>query len=149
MKAALAELRPLLKTTAAKEGGSPSPPSSVVVIGTAKGDIHDIGKNLVSAMLEGSGVTVVDLGVDVAPEAFAAAAKAHAAQVVAVSALLTTTMAGMRDVVNAVGASAKVVVGGAPVTAAFANSIGATGYAPDASSAARLIKQLMAATGQQ
>jgi 5-methyltetrahydrofolate--homocysteine methyltransferase len=113
----------------------------VAVIGTVKGDLHDIGKNLVGMMLEGAGFKVVDLGIDVEPEKFVAGAKENGAAVVGVSALLTTTMTNMKAVVDAVkeaGVAAKVMIGGAPVTQAFCDEIGADGYAPDAASAADL-----------
>ena len=112
-----------------------------VIIGTVKGDLHDIGKNLVKIMMEGKGMKVIDLGVDVAPEKFVQAAKDNSAGVVACSALLTTTMTEMENVVKALteaGIREKVaiLVGGAPVTQSFCDSIGADGYAPDAASAA-------------
>lgn len=124
-------------------------PVGVAVIGTVKGDFHDIGKNLVGMMLEGAGFKVVDIGIDVPPEKFIAAARENKARVIGVSALLTTTMAGMKAVVNAVRASdiasvAKVMIGGAPVTQSFCDEIGADGYAPDAASAADLAKALAA-----
>jgi 5-methyltetrahydrofolate--homocysteine methyltransferase len=121
-------------------------PLATAVIGTVKGDLHDIGKNLVGMMLEGAGLKVVDAGIDVAPEKFVQLAKDHQAQVIGVSALLTTTMTNMKMVVDAVKASglkAKVMVGGAPVTQAFCDEIGANGYAPDAASAADLAKKLV------
>ena len=112
-----------------------------VVLGTVKGDLHDIGKNLVKIMMEGKGMNVVDLGIDVAPEKFVEAVKANDADVVACSALLTTTMTEMENVVKALeeaGVRSKVtiMVGGAPVTQSFCESIGADRYAPDAASAA-------------
>lgn len=112
-----------------------------VVIGTIKGDLHDIGKNLVKMMMEGKGLQVIDLGVDVAPEQYVAAAKEHNANIIACSALLTTTMSEMKNVVDLVKADAelagkvKVMVGGAPVTQSFCDSIGADAYTPDAASA--------------
>ena len=120
-----------------------------VVIGTVKGDLHDIGKNLVAAMLEGAGFKVVDLGADVSPEQFVAAAKDNSAQVIAMSALLTTTMGSMRDTVQAMSEaglndSVKVIVGGAPVTQNYADEIKAHGYAPDAASAVDVARELMA-----
>jgi 5-methyltetrahydrofolate--homocysteine methyltransferase len=119
-------------------------PKGVVVIGTAKGDLHDIGKNLVGMMWKGANIEVVDLGTNVSAEQFVAAAKEHGASLVGVSALLTTTMVGMKDVVTAVRAAdlpdVKVIVGGAPVTAEYAASIGADGYAPDAASAVEVAK---------
>jgi methanogenic corrinoid protein MtbC1 len=116
-------------------------PKGTVVIGTVKGDLHDIGKNLVKMMMEGKGLKVVDLGVDVAPADYAKAAKEHGAEIIACSALLTTTMDEMRNVVTAVkdeGLSAKVLIGGAPVTESYRAVIGADGYASDAASAADL-----------
>jgi len=119
-----------------------------VVIGTVKGDLHDIGKNLVAMMLKGTGFEVVDLGVDVPPEAFIEALEPNEAQVVGLSALLSTTMQEMRTTVEALqeagsGSQVKIVVGGAPVTQAFADAIGADGYAPDANSAVHKIKELL------
>ncbi|HQA38799.1 MAG TPA: corrinoid protein, partial [Kiritimatiellia bacterium] len=114
-------------------------PFATAVIGTIKGDLHDIGKNLVGMMLEGAGFKVVDAGIGVAPERFVALAQEHDAKIVGVSALLTTTMVTMRAVVEAVraaGLPAKVIIGGAPVTQAFCDEIGADGYSPDAASAA-------------
>mgnify|MGYP003702185815 CR=1 FL=1 len=112
-----------------------------VVLGTVKGDLHDIGKNLVKIMMEGKGMNVVDLGIDVAPEKFVEAVKENNADVVACSALLTTTMTEMENVVKAleeagVRSDVTVMVGGAPVTQSFCDSIGADRYAPDAASAA-------------
>ena len=112
-----------------------------VVLGTVKGDLHDIGKNLVKIMMEGKGMNVVDLGIDVAPEKFVEAVKENSADVVACSALLTTTMTEMENVVKAleeagVRSGVTVMVGGAPVTQSFCDSIGADRYAPDAASAA-------------
>jgi corrinoid protein of di/trimethylamine methyltransferase len=111
------------------------------VIGTIKGDMHDIGKNLVKLMLESKGIEVVDLTVDVSPERFVAAITEHRPNLVCISALLTTTMGGMRDVVQAIDdaglrSKVKVLVGGAPVTREFCDAIGADGYAVDAASAA-------------
>ncbi len=114
-------------------------PKCVVILGTVKGDLHDIGKNLVRMMLEGKGLTVIDLGTDVDAQAFVDAAKEHAAKVIACSALLTTTMGEMKNVVELVkeqGLDVKVMVGGAPVTKDFADSIGADGYTNDAASCA-------------
>ena len=121
-----------------------------VVIGTVKGDLHDIGKNLVGAMLEGAGFIVVDLKVDVSPEQFVAAANENSANLIAMSALLTTTMGSMRDTVAALGDAGlrdkvKVIVGGAPVTQSYADEIKADGYAPDAASAVEMAKQLLPA----
>jgi methanogenic corrinoid protein MtbC1 len=118
------------------------------VIGTVKGDLHDIGKNLVAMMLESAGFTVIDLGVDVPAEKFIAAINEEV-KLVACSGLLTTTMPAMRETVAAIRNSAprtiKVLVGGAPVTAAFASEIGADGYAPDAGSAVVRAKELLKA----
>ncbi len=117
-----------------------------VVIGTVKGDLHDIGKNLVAAMLEGAGFKVVDLGVDVSPEKFVQAAKDNQASLIAMSALLTTTMGSMRDTVKALagtGLKTKVLIGGAPVTQSYADEIKADGYSPDAASAVEKAKALL------
>ena len=119
-----------------------------VVIGTVKGDIHEIGKNLVGMMLSTSGFEVHDLGVDVAPERFAEAAMEHDADIVGVSALLTTTMAGQRTVVEAIEAAGlrsrvKVIVGGAPASAQWAEEIGADGYSEDAMGAVALARRLL------
>ncbi|MDR2525475.1 MAG: corrinoid protein [Oscillospiraceae bacterium] len=121
-----------------------------VVIGTVQGDLHDIGKNLVRMMLEGAGLEVIDLGVDVSPEAFVAAVREHAPQIVAMSSLLTTTMVNQRLVIDALKEaglrdSVKVMVGGAPVTQAFCEEIGADGYTPDAASAADMAKAFVLA----
>ncbi|MGI6200889.1 MAG: cobalamin B12-binding domain-containing protein [Christensenellales bacterium] len=125
-------------------------PIGKVAIGTVKGDLHDIGKNLVAMMLEGAGFGVIDLGIDVSPEKFLDAVVNQGANIVAMSALLTTTMPGMKDTVEAITAAGlrdkvKIMVGGAPVTQSFADEIGADGYAPDAASAADLAKELMGA----
>lgn len=122
-------------------------PAGKVIIGTVKGDLHDIGKNLVGMMLEGAGFEVEDLGSDVSPEQFLEAAM-HGAQVIGLSALLTTTMTNMSDVVEAIEDSnlrdkVKIIIGGAPVTDEFAKQIGADAYAPDASSAVRKVRQLI------
>ncbi len=118
-----------------------------VVIGTMRGDLHDIGKNLVGVMLKGAGFEVIDLGANVAPERFVDTAEAEGAQVVGLSALLTTTMTGMKDVVSLVkdkglDGRVKVIVGGAPLSQAFADEIGADGYGYDASNAVTLVKRL-------
>ena len=125
-------------------------PLGKVVVGTVQGDMHDIGKNLVTMMLEGAGFEVVDLGVDVKPERFIEAIRENKPQVVAMSALLTTTMSKMGVTIDAMREAGvldtvKVMVGGAPVTAEFAAKIGADGYAPDASQAATLAKSFLAA----
>jgi 5-methyltetrahydrofolate--homocysteine methyltransferase len=141
MREATAVLEPLLV-------GAGIRPVATAIVGTVKGDLHDIGKNLVGMMWKGAHVEVVDLGTNVSPEAFAAAAHEHKAHLVGVSALLTTTMPGMRDVVAAIRnaglSGTRVVVGGAPVTRAFARDIGADGYAPDAAAAVDVAKQLLA-----
>ena len=134
MKVGTELLKPYLVSSDVKPAGK-------VVLGTVKGDLHDICKNLVKMMMEGKGLEVIDLGVDVAPEQFVAAAKEHGAQVIACSALLTTTMGAMKDVVDlciaeGIRDKVKIMVGGAPITDAFCKSIGADAYAPDAASAA-------------
>ncbi|MCL4296988.1 MAG: corrinoid protein [Anaerolineae bacterium] len=144
MQGAMAILKPLIAETGAK-------PIGTFVMGTVKGDIHDIGKNLCNIMLEGAGFVVVDLGVNVPPDKFVAAIIEHQPQAVGMSAFLTTTMpmfkknieaikeAGLRDKV-------KILVGGAPVTQEYADVVGADGYAPDASSTVRLTKELIGLT---
>ena len=139
MKAGLAKLQPSLKQTGVQAAGR-------VALGTVKGDLHDMGKNLVGMMLEGAGFTVKDLGVDVSPEAFVEAA--DEVDLIGLSALLTTTMGHMKDALNALESAGKrskvkVIVGGAPVTEDFARQIGADGYAPDASRAVALAKSLI------
>lgn len=141
MKGALELLRPLL-------AASGTEPAGRVVIGTVKGDLHDIGKNLVASLLEGGGFEVHDLGADVSPEKFIEAARSHKADIVALSALLTVTMPGMRTTVEAfcqagVRSSVKIIVGGAPVAAHYAQAIGADGYSESASSAVGLARGLM------
>jgi 5-methyltetrahydrofolate--homocysteine methyltransferase len=141
MQAGLAILKPRL----VEEG---IPTAGKVVIGTVKGDLHDIGKNLVSMMLEGAGFEIIDLGTDVPPQKFGEAVREHSAEVVGMSALLTTTMQGMRTTIKAmedmgVRENVKVIIGGAPVTDAYAKEIGADGYAPDASRAVALTKKLL------
>jgi 5-methyltetrahydrofolate--homocysteine methyltransferase len=140
MSAALQVLKPHLVEQGVK-------PIGRVAIGTVKGDLHDIGKNLVGMMLEGSGFEVVDLGVDVPPEKFIEAIR-NGALVVAMSALLTTTMTGMKSTIEAIKNAGlrngiKIIVGGAPVTQAYAEEIGADGYSPDASSAVRKVRELI------
>ena len=122
-------------------------PVGTTVIGTVKGDLHDIGKNLVKMMMEGNGLRVVDLGVDVSPEQFVEAAKENNAQIICCSALLTTTMNEMKNVVDLVRTSGlsdkvKVMVGGAPITQAFCDQIGADSYTTDAASAAEVARTL-------
>jgi 5-methyltetrahydrofolate--homocysteine methyltransferase len=138
MSEAMTILKPLLSEDEAST-------SANIVIGTVKGDLHDIGKNLVAMMLESSGMTVHDLGVDVAPENFVAKITETKAKVVCLSALLTTTMPMMKLTVDAIKESGlrdqvKIMIGGAPVTQAFTDEIGADGFAPDAGSASRLAK---------
>ncbi len=121
-------------------------PMGRAVMGTVQGDLHDIGKNLVVMMLKGAGFEVVDMGVDVSPADFVARVKESGAQVVGLSALLTTTMPAMEKTIQAIreaGLGTKVMVGGAPVTQNFADKIGADGYAPDAASAVDLAKSLL------
>jgi 5-methyltetrahydrofolate--homocysteine methyltransferase len=140
MQAGLDLLRPQLAADGVPTAGR-------VVLGTVRGDLHDIGKNLVGILLGGAGFEVVDLGVDVPPERFVETAVERGAAVIGVSALLTTTMTGMREVVALVrarglGDRVKVIVGGAPVTEAFAREIGADGWGYDAASAVVRVKQL-------
>ena len=135
-------LKPLLA-----EGDSSS--AGKVIIGTVKGDLHDIGKNLVSMMMESAGFEVIDLGVDVAPEKFVEAIKTHKPTIVGLSALLTTTMPMMKKSIMSIEESGlrdtlKIIVGGAPVNQSFADEIGADGYAPDAGAASKLAKALYA-----
>ena len=121
-------------------------PVGKVVIGTAKGDLHDIGKNLVGMMFKGAGFEVIDIGIEVAAEKFVEKAKEAGAMLVGVSALLTTTMPQMKTVVeakNEAGLDCKIIIGGAPVTQAYADEIGADGYAPDAASAVDVGKELL------
>jgi 5-methyltetrahydrofolate--homocysteine methyltransferase len=142
MKAGMALIRPLLLEEKVK-------PVGVAAIGTVKGDLHDIGKNLVAMMLEGSGFEIVDLGIDVSPEKFVESVKEKGVQIICMSALLTTTMTSMKTTVDAVkeaGITDKVrtLIGGAPVTEAYADQIGADGYAADAASASDRAKELVA-----
>lgn len=142
MKTALELIRPLLVASGAQPAGR-------VVIGTVKGDLHDIGKNLVAAMLEGTGFEVVDLGVDVPPERFLAALSGEHITLVAMSALLTTTMLSMKATIEAFRAAGvrdrvKVMIGGAPVTERFAAEIGADGYSANANGAVALARRLVA-----
>lgn len=141
MSAAVEILKPLLTEGEAGARGR-------VVIGTVKGDLHDIGKNLVAMMLESAGLEVYNVGVDISPDKFVEEIKSSNASILALSALLTTTMPMMRETVAAVAKAGlrdrvKILVGGAPVTQAFAEEIGADGYAPDAGSATKLAKALM------
>jgi 5-methyltetrahydrofolate--homocysteine methyltransferase len=142
MKAALELIRPLLAASGAQPAGR-------VAIGTVKGDLHDIGKNLVAAMLEGGGYEIIDLGVNVTPEQYVAAVKEKNANIVAMSALLTTTMPSMRTTVDAlkhagVRNQVKVLVGGAPITQRYAEEIGADGFAESAAGAVGLAKKVCA-----
>lgn len=139
MKAGTVLLEPILAAAGVR-------PEFRAVVGTVEGDLHEIGKNLVGMMWRGGGIEVIDLGVDVTPDRFVEAAREHDANLVGLSALLTTTMPNMRGVVEAVraaGLSAKVVVGGAPVTPEFAAQIGADGYAADAGAAVDLARGLL------
>ena len=142
MKEATAVLEPVLVKAGIR-------PEHTAVIGTIKGDLHDIGKNLVAMMWKGANIEVIDLGTNVSPERFVAAAREHRAHLVGISALLTTTMVGMKDVVAAIRAAdlggTKVIVGGAPVTQDFADQIGADGYAPDAASAVEVARDALRA----
>jgi corrinoid protein of di/trimethylamine methyltransferase len=143
MKGALELIRPRLAESGAEPAGR-------VVIGTVKGDLHDIGKNLVASMLEGGGFQVIDLGVDVSPEKFITAVKESDADIIAMSALLTTTMPGMKTTIEAIEAAGirgqvKVMIGGAPVTRRFAEEIGADGFSDNASGAVRLARCLIGA----
>ncbi len=142
MKAGMAILRPLLVER--KGGGADS---KVLVFGTVKGDLHDIGKNLVGMMAEGAGFTIVDLGTDTSADRFIEAVRTHKAELIGMSALLTTTMIYMRTVVQAFKAAGlghvKICVGGAPVSAEYAKEIGADGYAADAATAVELFKNLL------
>ena len=126
------------------------PPTGRVAIGTVQGDLHDIGKNLVASLLEGGGFEVIDLGTDVPPEKFVDAIQQKGAQIVALSALLTVTMASMRTTIEALTAAGvrdrvKVMVGGAPVTQQYADEIGADAYSENASSAVALARRLCGA----
>ena len=143
MQAGLEPLRPLLAQSGVKSAGR-------IVLGTVKGDLHDIGKNLVGMMLEGAGFEVIDLGNDVGPEKFVDAVRQLQPQLIAMSALLTTTMPSMGNIIQAlkdagVREQVKVIIGGAPVTQEYANQIGADGFSPDASAAARLAKSIVEA----
>ena len=140
MKEATALLEPLLAASGVK-------PAHTAVIGTVQGDLHDIGKNLVGMMLKGANFAIVDLGTNVSPAAFAEATKEHSADLVGISALLTTTMVGMKEAIDAIRAvdpKAKIMVGGAPVTDEFAAEIGADGFAKDAATAANVAQELLA-----
>ncbi len=141
MKASMSLVRPLISD-------ADSDPTGTVVIGTVQGDLHDIGKNLVAMMLEGAGFDVIDLGVDVSPQAFVEAAESRKANVICLSALLTTTMPMMRNIIQAVEeaelrAGVKILIGGAPLSQAYADQITADGYAPDGASAVDIAKSLL------
>ncbi len=141
MKAGMAIIKPLLSEAEIKSEGK-------VLVGTVKGDLHDIGKNIVCIMLEGAGFEVVDLGIDVTKEKFLEAIEKEKVDVVGLSALLTTTMTYMKEVADAIHESdlkdkVKVIIGGAPITQEYANEIGADGYAADAATAIDVIKQLL------
>jgi 5-methyltetrahydrofolate--homocysteine methyltransferase len=141
MKSSLELIRPLLVASGREPVGR-------VAIGTVKGDLHDIGKNLVAAMLEGGGFDVIDLGVNVAPEQFVAAVREKNAQVVAMSALLTTTMPSMRTTIDALKAAGvrekvKVLIGGAPITQRYADEIGADGFSENAPGAVNLARKAL------
>ena len=143
MKSAMELLRPLLASAGEKM-------STRVIIGTVKGDLHDIGKNIVASMLEGSGFEVVDLGSDVTPEKFVTAVEEHEPPFVCMSALLTVTIPAMKTTIDALNAAGlrtrvKVLVGGAPVTLQYAKEIGADGYSESASGAVTLVRNMVAA----
>lgn len=143
MKSALTLVRPLLAASGAKPAGR-------VVVGTVKGDLHDIGKNLVAAMLEGNGFEVIDLGVNVSPEQFIIGVKEKGANLIAMSALLTTTMPAMRTTIDALKIAGvrdrvKVLIGGAPITQKYADEIGADGYSDNAVGAVGVAKKVLAA----
>lgn len=143
MKAAMEVLRPVFVETGVKFKGK-------VVIGTVEGDLHDIGKNLVAMMLEGAGFEVIDLGVEVPAARFVQAVREHRPDVLGISALLTTTMVHMPDVIEALREAGlrdevKIIVGGAPVTQEYAEKIGADAYAPDAAAAVEVVKRLIGA----
>jgi len=142
MHAAMDVLKPLLSDAHAAS-------KVTVVVGTVQGDLHDIGKNLVCMMLEGGGFTVVDVGVDVTKEKFVEEMKKNKSKVLGLSALLTTTMPAMKDIIGAIRADketsdVRVMVGGAPLTQEYADSIGADGYGADASSAVDVANELLA-----
>jgi len=141
MHACLSILKPVLSNTG-------SPRMEKVVLGTVKGDLHDIGKNLVGMMLEGGGFEVIDIGIDAPPEKFIKAVKDHEPKIVGLSALLTTTMTQMKVTIEALrgirlGSQTRTIVGGAPVTEEFARQIGADGYAPDAVMAVEKVRELI------
>jgi len=142
MRAGMSILRPLLAE-------SDVPSAGKYIVGTVRGDLHDIGKNLVKMMLEGAGFETIDLGTDVKPDEFVAAVQEHQPQIIGMSALLTTTMPGMKATIEGLEEAGlrdtvKVMVGGAPVTAVFAEQIGADAYAPDAATAVDVARNLVA-----
>jgi len=142
MHAGMSILRPKLAETGVKNIGT-------IAIGTVKGDLHDIGKNLVKMMLEGAGFEVIDLGVDVSTDKFIEAVKEHKPNIIGMSALLTTTMVNMAEVIKALEAAGlrdkvKIMIGGAPITQNYADQIGADGYSPDAASAVDKAKTFIA-----
>lgn len=141
MQAGLGVLEPLLAEAGVK-------PKGRIVIGTVKGDLHDIGKNLVAMMFKGAGFSVIDLGIDVSPDAFIKKAEAEEASIIAMSSLLTTSMPSMKKTIDllkkkGLNAAMKTIIGGAPVTQEYADEINADGYAPDASSAVDKVKELL------
>lgn len=143
MKGAMAVIRPLLLGKAVEPAGR-------VVVATVQGDLHDIGKNLVATMLEGGGFQIVDIGTDVSPDKLADAVATHQPQLIALSALLTTTLPSMKRMIDRLSADGlrggvRVMIGGAPVTQDFADEIGADGYSDNAAGAVNLARQLMAA----
>lgn len=143
MASGMSILEPVLTETGVK-------PLGKAVIGTVKGDLHDIGKNLVKMMMKGAGIEVIDLGVDVSAQAFLAAAEENGADIICLSALLTTTMPAMEDTIKAfqaAGVREKYIfmIGGAPVTTAYANQVGADKYTPDAATASEVAKEMLLA----
>ncbi len=145
MKSGMEILKPALSASDVE-------PVATMVLGTVKGDLHDIGKNLVGMMMEGAGFEVIDLGINVEPEKFISAVREHNAQLVGMSALLTTTMVGMKTTIDAMKESGiydkvRILVGGAPLTQAYADEIGAHGYAADAASAVDIAREMAGAPG--
>ncbi len=141
MSSGIALVKPLIND-------SDMPNAGKVLIGTVKGDLHDIGKNLVAMMVESAGFKVVNIGIDISPEKFAEAVKEHTPDIIGMSAMLTTTMMQMKEIIEhlkkeGLRDTVKIIIGGAPVTQQFANEIGADGYSVDASSAAELCKELV------
>jgi corrinoid protein of di/trimethylamine methyltransferase len=142
MKGALELLRPLLNESGAQ-------PKGRVIIGTVKGDLHDIGKNIVASMLEGAGFEIINLGVDISAEKFVESVRSNDADILALSALLTTTMGNMKGVIEALEAAGlrnkvKIMIGGAPISETFSQQIGADGYSSNGNAAVRLAKELVA-----